>query len=312
MSLRIFAVSAIVGAMVACGLTNGEAHYKSSHALCFAGELGQAINSTGPVPAGCQKIEGSEIGDAPQTITLSNGTVITITSWVQKGDSSGDYVGFTFTSTAPVAFAVKASTRTFVSNGNSWVHPDGTSGPQANGISNITFCPDPGSDGGTPIGTPDGGGSTDGGGGGGGECTPGDGGSGGGGGGNGDPCATDSDCSNELSCQNMICQPKPDGGSGGGGNGDPCASDGDCSNEFSCQMNICTPRPDGGSSGGQAGSPCAVTTDCVSGLTCVNNSCTLVPVDAGTPGGAGSPCQSNTDCASGHACQNNVCTVIVN
>lgn len=214
--LRTFGIAAFVGLLTGCGLYNSDAKYRSSHALCDTGSLGLAINSTGPVPEGCVKIEGEDIGKAPQTLS-AGGNTIDITGWTEKTDSSGEYVGFSYTTTGGVAFAVKASGRTFVSDTSPWVHPDGTSGSLASGISNITFCPVPAPDGGTideggDEGTPEadagsfpeGGGDTDGGTGGG-ECMPDEPVDAGVPGAPGSPCATDSDCASTLVCQQNVC-----------------------------------------------------------------------------------------------------------
>lgn len=218
--LRTFGFATLVGFLAGCGLYNGDARYRSNHALCEMGTLGLAIKSTGPVPEGCVKIEGADIGVAPQTLT-AGGTTVTITGWTEKTDSPGEYVGFTYTTTgAGSAFAVKAATRTFVSDTSPWVHPDGTSGSAANGISNITFCEVPAPDGGTidegggdegtpgadAGGFPEGPGDTDGGsGGGGGECTPEEPVDAGVPGAPGSPCGTDADCAETLTCQQGVC-----------------------------------------------------------------------------------------------------------
>lgn len=197
--LSMLACAVTVLCVAACGIPN-EARLggRSSAALCSSGSIALAIRSTGPVPAGCVKIEGSQIGQAPQTLSFS-GITLTITGWTDKDGQPGEQVGFTFTSSAPVLYAVKASTRTFADSATSWVHPEGTSGPAANGISNITFCPGEETDGGTL--TPDDGGTdvgVDGGGGGGGECDP-------------DspdigaPCVTTPDCATDLTCVQGVC-----------------------------------------------------------------------------------------------------------
>jgi hypothetical protein len=202
MSLALFSLS------LACGVSGDlDLRGRAYSALCDDGQLGLAINSTGKVPDGCVKIEGGQIGQAPLTLQYAGGS-LTITSWVSKGDSPGEKVGFTFTSTTDVKYAVKASTRTFVDTTSGWVHPDGTSGPSANGISNITFCPGGGGSGGGADGgfNEGGGGGTVDAGSGGGECGP-----NGGGGGAGDagtPCADDSQCGPQELCAGGTCQPQ--------------------------------------------------------------------------------------------------------
>lgn len=250
--------------------------------LCTTGALGQAINSTGPVPKGCLKIEGGDIGKVPQTLTFS-GLSVTINSWRAK-DDGGDYIGFSFSSSGAVAYAVKAGTETFASTGTTWVHPAGTGGPAAKGISNITFCPG-GGDGGT--GLPEGPGN-------GGPCTPGGGGStdGGsipeGGGGAGSPCSSNSQCSSGM-CTEGKCAP--------GGQGTPCKVGTDCQSKI-CASNVCTDP-----NGKPGGSPCSANSECYSG-SCANQTC--------EGGGQGAPCRQDADCKQGNICTNGSCNPQIN
>ncbi len=270
----LLALSAV--ALVGCAGGDSESFLQSESALCSEGTLGAAINSTGKVPAGCVRIEGAQIGRAPQTL-IAGGVTVTITGWTAKQGSAGEWVGFRFTQTGgSVAYAVKASTRTFASKGTSWQHPDGQSGPAANGISNITFCVDTG------------GGSTPGGG----TGTGADGGSGGGttpGGGTG----TGADGGNFNEGIPGSGGSGADGGNfnegipGSGGSG----ADGGNFNEgipgggTPGSGEECTPN--GGSSGGAG-------------------------MDGGTPpGGSGSPCTTHANCAQGLACEQNVCAQVI-
>jgi hypothetical protein len=91
------------------------------------------------VSSSCVKIEGSDIGLLPQTISVG-GVSVTLTGWTAKDGSPGEYVGFALTSAGTFSFTVKAGTSTFGGSGTSWVNPNGTSGKNAKGISNITFC----------------------------------------------------------------------------------------------------------------------------------------------------------------------------
>lgn len=92
----------------------------------------------------CKKIEGSDIGANDLKVDLGS-TTITITSWTSKEKEDGEsedpdeYVGFTLDT--DVCFVVKAGGDCFTGSGTSWSHPFGTSGPDAKGISNVTFCP---------------------------------------------------------------------------------------------------------------------------------------------------------------------------
>src|SRR5262245_7462964 len=68
--------------------------------------------NNGPLPECCDKIEGGQIGMAPQTLTTCTAT-LTITSWIPKEDEGGDYIGFTYTLTNSATITVKASTDIF-------------------------------------------------------------------------------------------------------------------------------------------------------------------------------------------------------
>lgn len=86
----------------------------------------------------CVKIDGADIGRDNLQIDLGSETV-TIMSWIQKDGEVGEYVGFTLDTN--VCFDVKAGNGCFTDEGSSWTHPEGTSGPDAKAISNVTFCP---------------------------------------------------------------------------------------------------------------------------------------------------------------------------
>lgn len=228
-SASLVVVLATVSTLYACGLSNDAfLSGRSSAALCSSGSMSLAIKSTGPVPPGCVKIEGGQIGQVPQTLTFS-GITLTITGWTDKVGEAGEKVGFSFTSSGPVLYAVKASVRTFVSSGTTWVHPDGTSGPDANGISNITFCPDA-SDAGTPTGGSDGGGFDDGGG----ECDPDDVVSGTPTGGTnltpGSVCTVDANCASQT-CTAGVCAPST--------LDEPCVLTAHCATDLTCVAGSC-------------------------------------------------------------------------
>jgi hypothetical protein len=86
------------------------------------------------------KIEGSDIGLVGATAD-ANGVLVTITEWIPKADSPGEYVGFTFESDPEVDYIVKAGNDHFAGTGYTWSHPSGDSGPDVAAISNIDFCP---------------------------------------------------------------------------------------------------------------------------------------------------------------------------
>lgn len=123
------------------------------------------IPSTGPVPDGCVRIEGADIGRAGLVVELLDRTV-TFAGWTEK-DGEGEVVGFTITSSGPVAYAVKSGGETDYGTSATWVNPNGTRGPAAAGISNITLCPSAppggadGSSGSTSSGSTSSGGGTD-------------------------------------------------------------------------------------------------------------------------------------------------------
>ena len=139
----------------------------------------------------CVKIEGGDLGD---DVTLNvDGTSVTVDQWHNK-DGEGEYVGFH--ADGDVVIVIKAGTDLYEASEGTWVHPEGTSGPGAKGISFVAFCQPPtdepecypanGSGGGDGSAHPDcGGGGTPGGGPGGGDGTPGDGSDGSDGGGGG-------------------------------------------------------------------------------------------------------------------------------
>jgi hypothetical protein len=106
--------------------------------LCIGGQrLDEAIPSTGAVPANCVRTEGGQLGQLGE-LKAGNATV-KFESWRNK-DGEGQYIGFTIATTGNVAYAVKAGGETFYGTNTTWVHPEGTGGPKASAISNITFC----------------------------------------------------------------------------------------------------------------------------------------------------------------------------
>ena len=115
---------------------------------CMMGEDTGALggNSTGGEQAGefdrddC-KIEGSDIG--VEGLVLDLGRIsVTFDQWVAKDGEPGEYVGFSISVSGAdrVGYVVKASGETYHSEGGTWVHPNGTGGPDAPGISNVDFC----------------------------------------------------------------------------------------------------------------------------------------------------------------------------
>ena len=97
------------------------------------------IPSTGPLPAGCVRLDSNQLGK-DVTLTIDGTRTITITGWTTKTGRNDQYVRFSFEASGPVAYTVKAGTETFSDTVLLWAHPAGLSGPQAKGISDITFC----------------------------------------------------------------------------------------------------------------------------------------------------------------------------
>ena len=100
---------------------------------------GGAVN-TGKLPAQCVKIEGGQIGQQGIKVTV-NGIEMTFSSWTPKNGEKREFVGFTYVSSDPVCVSIKAGTARFVAEEQgSWIHPAGTTGPKAKGISNVVIC----------------------------------------------------------------------------------------------------------------------------------------------------------------------------
>lgn len=96
----------------------------------------QNIN-TGPVPDGCAKIEGSDIGVVGATLDV-DGQTVTFTAWTAKEGDGGDFVGFTIS--PPSFYSVKSGLDIHTGSGTVFLNPNGTSGPTAKGISNVVLC----------------------------------------------------------------------------------------------------------------------------------------------------------------------------
>ncbi len=106
-----------------------------------------SIPATGPVPEGCLRISGDDIGQL-SSYTVGDLTV-DVLGWVEKTDKAEDQVGVALQSNVALDFVVKSGLDVFRSTADAnvstdWVNPNGLSGPTASGISNITFCPSTG------------------------------------------------------------------------------------------------------------------------------------------------------------------------
>ena len=108
------------------------------------------IPSTGPVPAGCERIEGAQIGQPGLQVL---GGAVTFTAWRPKDGEPDEYVGFTVSTAGGVGYAVKSGGETVAGSAPTWVNPNATGGSEASGISNVTVCTldpgDPGESGGS-------------------------------------------------------------------------------------------------------------------------------------------------------------------
>jgi hypothetical protein len=112
-----------------------------------------SIPATGPVPEGCVRLDGDDLGKN-LTVTIGGTRTITLTGWTLKTEKTDQYVRFSFEASGPVAYTVKAGTETFSDTVLLWAHPRGLSGSNVKGISDITFCAAPPGTGGSAPATP--------------------------------------------------------------------------------------------------------------------------------------------------------------
>lgn len=214
----------------------------------------------------CLKLEGGQLGDDLELDV--NGREVVISDWIHK-DGEGDYIGFHVD--GDVIVVVKAGTDLFEATGGTWVHPGGTSGPNAKGISFVAFCEPPTDD---PECRPvDGGDPGDGGSGGGTPGTSGGDDPGTSGGGSGDP--------DDGYCDPYTCEPGgqlggsdgDDGDSGGSGDGGSSGSGDGSSGDGSSGDG----SPTGGSSSGGsatcANSVCGTDNSCGTNQACFGGCC---------------------------------------
>jgi hypothetical protein len=145
MSGRVIALVGMAAMLGGCGIVSSYDSSKSPVSDQPNGAVqctilqGGKIN-TGKLPEGCVKIEGEDIGKDGVQLTVA-GIEITFTSWQFKDGEEGESVGFSYTSSGPVCISIKASGETFqTSAAGSWLNPNGASGPEAHGISNVVIC----------------------------------------------------------------------------------------------------------------------------------------------------------------------------
>jgi len=143
MLVRKFLAVLVFAAVAPSGCVFSEEMDQSSAELKGRDDFARSARDRQEVDAGeCVKIEGSEIGRLG--LTLSVGDVeLTFVDWIVKEDSPGEFIGFELESTGSIPeYVVKAGADRFAGNSTRWVHPNGTTGPQAHAISNIEFCDD--------------------------------------------------------------------------------------------------------------------------------------------------------------------------
>jgi hypothetical protein len=93
------------------------------------------------VDGDCKKIEGGEIGVIDLELDVA-GIIVRFESWQPKDGEPDEFVGFTYsTSAGSIHFTVKAAGELHEGDASPWIHPGGTGGPDAPGISNIVVCP---------------------------------------------------------------------------------------------------------------------------------------------------------------------------
>lgn len=124
--------------LAACGGTLGTVAVGGQQ--CQGARPAPGSLNTGPLPAGCVKVGDDQLGTTGIPLLAGTATV-TMTHWTQKDGEPGEYVGFAYDARGTVFVSVKAGAETFVAPGTgAWVNPNGTSGPEAKGISSVVFC----------------------------------------------------------------------------------------------------------------------------------------------------------------------------
>lgn len=135
--------SVLTLAVTACGGPGEDAAELSVQQVQYASTQSHPDVNTGPLPEGCIKIEGGQIGIEGLELELE-GQSITISDWIAKGGSPGEYVGFSYETELCGFVSIKSGRDIDAEDfDGSWVNPNGTSGRNAKGISNIVFCSEP-------------------------------------------------------------------------------------------------------------------------------------------------------------------------
>jgi hypothetical protein len=133
------------------------------------------------------KIENEDIGVIGVVVDVG-GTRVTFVDWIAKDGEAGEFIGFVVSvEGGELHYRVKAGGESYNDTATTWMHPNGTGGPEVSAISNVDMCPPDDGDGGEGGDPGDGGEAGD----------PGDGGQ----------CEADSDCGTGELCENGSCQP---------------------------------------------------------------------------------------------------------
>lgn len=143
--------------LLACGGLGEDGAPGSSVGAVEGRDRGQEKDRSRPEGGGigdsCIKFEDEEIGASG--LSYDFGTVqVSIDGWTEKGDSPGEQIGFSWTVVGgDVDVRVKTGGETYENTlsvgSGTWIHPEGTEGPEAPAISHIVFCAegDPGAGG---------------------------------------------------------------------------------------------------------------------------------------------------------------------
>lgn len=92
-----------------------------------------------PAPAAeCVRLEGSQIGQLPLTLTVG-GQTVALKEWKATDITATELIGFTAEAPEAVRFEVEAGGATFEAGAN-WLHPAGVIGPQVKAIDALTIC----------------------------------------------------------------------------------------------------------------------------------------------------------------------------
>ena len=140
---KIFTVALLLP-LAACGFDPNGSGSRGFFGLGEGGEIGgddgDDVGDDGDFDRDDCKIEDDNLGRTDVTIQLANSSA-RVSSWTEKADSPGEYVGFTLEVIGEdIVFTVKAGGDVFDASGDSWAHPLGDSGSAVSAVSHIDFC----------------------------------------------------------------------------------------------------------------------------------------------------------------------------